>query len=469
MRLTVVGSSRRDMKAALWKRRAFAAALAASLLSGCAVYHARPLPAGPDVRADARSLTTDVARLRVAPLKPIRITPAALDPLQVAVLAVLNSPDLQDKRAALGVNGAEVFAAGLLPDPQLTLGFDKPIAGPDTKTAYNISPALDVTGLLARSATLSAARFTRQQADLDLLWAEWTTAQEARQLAETALADETRAAYLDQILAAASERFARSSEALQHRDVNLQTNAADLAVKLDAETQRATALHDALKARRDLNALLNLDAAVRLPLVALPPAAEAATYDAGAVRTALGALPERRPDLLALQAGYKAQDANVRKAVISQFPVVNIALAYARDPAGTTTIGLSAVNALPIFGNARAEVKVQSATREQLRAEYQARLDATDAEVRDAQAELTGARAQAATLRVDVPRLQALAEPAVRAYARGDLDSQTYLTLTQNVLSKRADMDDRELAARIAEIRLETALFLPPAPSRAAP
>ena len=53
-----------------------------------------------------------------------------------------------------------------------------------------------------------------------------------------------------------------------------------------------------------------------------------------------------------------------------------------------------------------------------------------------------------------------------RMSLRDDIDSQTYLTLTQAVLSKRADLDDRELAARIAEIQLETALFLPPAEAR---
>ncbi|HEX3699826.1 MAG TPA: TolC family protein [Phenylobacterium sp.] len=446
-------------------RTATALALAASL-SGCALYHARPLPVRPDTRADVSGLKVDVARLRVEPLKTIVVDPRdGLDPLEAAVLAVLNSPDLRAKRAALGVKGAEVFAAGLLPEPQITVGFDKPIAGPDTQTAYNISPSLDLAALLARSDTLRAARFTRRQADLEILWAEWTTAQEARQLAETALADEARAGYLAKVLATAADRYARSSHALERRDVTLQTTAADLAAKLDAETQLATARHDAAKARRDLNALLNLEASVVLPLV---PGAAPGGYEPAAVQAALAALPGRRPDLLALQAGYQAQDANVRKAVIAQFPVASIAFAYAKDPAGTITEGLSAVTALPIFGNRYAEVKVQNATREQLRAEYQARLDQTEAEVRNAGAELAGAAAQAAVLRADVPRLEALARPALAAYDRGDIDSQTYLTLTQNVLSKRADLDDRELAARLAEIQLETALFLPPANARAA-
>lgn len=448
-------------------RRLVVGLASTATLSGCAMYHARPLPAAPDTRAGLADLKVDVGRLRVTPLKPVVVDARdGLDPLEVAVLAVLNSPDLAAKRAALKVNGAEVFQAGLLPEPQITVGFDKPIAGPDTQTAYTVSPSFDVAGMLARASAHSAARFTARQADLDLLWAEWSTAQQARQLAETALADEARYAYLQKILAAASDRYARSERALGRRDFSLQTTAADLAAKLDAETQAATALHDAQKARRDLNALLNLDASVKVPLVEGPPTS---TYDAAAVSSALASLPARRPDLLALQAGYGAQDAKVRQAVLAQFPVLSIAYTYAKDPAGTLTQGLSAVLDLPIFLNKYADVRVQDATREQLHAEYQARLDQTDAEVRNAQAELAGAASQAAVLRVDVPRLEALATPALAAYDRGDIDSQTYLTLTQNVLGKRADLDDKELAARIAEIQLETALFLPPASSRPAP
>ena len=89
--------------------------------------------------------------------------------------------------------------------------------------------------------------------------------------------------------------------------------------------------------------------------------------------------------------------------------------------------------------------------------------------MKGAQAELVNAKRGAALMRADVPRLEAQFAPGAAAYGRGDLDSQAYLTLLQNALAKRADLSDRTLAARLAEIRLETALFLPPANFRAAP
>ena len=431
-------------------------------VAACKTDHSDPLPSGPYIGGDVGFLKTDVEPLRLAPLQKIRIDPAAgFTPLQVAVLAVLNNPDLNAKRTALGVRSAEVFAAGLLPDPQVSVGFDKPIAGPDTHTAYNLSPSYDIAGLLQAATNRRAAEFTAKQASLDVLWAEWTTAQQARQLAETALTDDARASFLSEILAAAADRSARSARAEQRGDVTAQTAATDLAAKLDIQTQLATAQNDAAKARRDLNALLGLREEVRLPLV--EPAAPS-MVDAETIQRDLASLPGRRPDLLALQAGYAAQDQNLRKAILAQFPLAQIAFAYARDPTPTTTLGLSAVLAAPIFNGHRGDVKVAEATREQLKAEYQARLDQTDADVRSAAAELASANAEAAVLRADLPRLEAMLRPAPAALARGDLDSGVYLALVQTVVSKRADLEDRELAARMAEIQLETALFAPPAP-----
>ena len=439
--------------------------LAAAYLAACASYHAAPLPTQPDLKSSVAALKIDPARLRLEPLKTVMVDPkAGLDPLQVAVIAVLTSPDLEAKRAALSVNAAQVFAAGLLPDLQFTAGVDLPTAGPDNQRAYSVSPSLDLAGLIARGNLRRAAQFTAKQADMDLLWAEWRTAQKARQLAESILAGEAKAAYLRQVLALASDRSDRSASALARRDVSLQTSAADLAAKLDAQALLASAEHDAQKARRDLNALLGLDVAVTLPLVRGP---DPGRYDVIALSQARGALADRRPDLLALRAGYEAQEANLRRAVLAQFPINQVAASFAKDTAGSVTQGVSIAGALPLFDGGRGEARIQNATRDQLRAEYQARLDQTDAEVKAAEAELASASTLLKSLRAEVPRLEALVKPAAAAFERRDLDSQAYLTLQQNALSRRADLDDRELSARLAEIEIETVLFLPPANARA--
>jgi outer membrane protein TolC len=439
----------------------------ASLLAGCASRPAGTLASAPDTHREAAALNVDMAALRLDPLKPIVIDPAdGLSPDEVAVLAVLNNADLAAKRAARGVAAAQVFAAGLLPDPQIAASFDHPIAGPDNLNAYSVAPSLDLAALLTRTASRHAAQLTSRQGDLDLLWAEWGTAQQARQQAETVLAAQTRQASLRPVLAVAAGRAERSAQALARGDVTSQTAAADLAAKLEAQTALTAAETDEAKARAELASLLNLDAGVRLPLA---PESSRATYGADAVRGALMELPSRRPDLLALQAGYQAQDLNVRVAALNRFPLTQIGFAFARDTAGSVTEGLTAAFALPLFNGGRGALAIQTATREQLRAEYQARLDQTEAEVQAAQGDLARSQARAAVLAVDQPALDAALAPAEAAYGRGDLDSQAYLSLVQTALSKRADLHDAQLQARLAEIQLETLLFLPPLPPRSQP
>ncbi|KAE8236618.1 hypothetical protein A4X03_0g9378, partial [Tilletia caries] len=65
---------------------------------------------------------------------------APLTPDAISALAVANNPDLVAMRARAHVAGAQVFAAGLLPDPTFSVGTNKVLSGPDTM--------LDLSGAL---------------------------------------------------------------------------------------------------------------------------------------------------------------------------------------------------------------------------------------------------------------------------------------------------------------------------------
>jgi outer membrane protein TolC len=442
------------------------ATIAGALLAGCALAPPRPLPTTLSTQASVGRLERDPAGLDLPPLPKRAIDPArGLDPTDVAILAVLNSPDLKAKRAAAGVAAAQVFAARLLPDPQVGATADFPLPGQGAQIAYGVTPTLDVVGLITHAAALKAARQSRRQADLDLLWAEWGTAQQARALVETILAEEAKAQALSKFQKVAAMRAQASAAALARRDVAGQTASADVALAADAQTALAQAQHDAAKARLDLNALIGLDPGVTLPLVA----SRDGDWDKATIERARTELARRRPDLIALQAGYAAEEANLRKAVLAQFPVLNLGFSHARDNTGITSNGLSANFTLPIFNRGRGQIAIEKATREQLRQEYQGRLDQTDAEVAADLAERTSAEQQAERLARDVSVLAGLADKADAAYRRNDLDGASYVTLAQNLLTKTADLQDRRLAARLAEITLETALFLPPAASEGRP
>jgi outer membrane protein TolC len=428
-------------------------------VAACAAYKDRPLPTGPDLAPSAARLSVDVSRLRLAPLEAHRFDPSqGLDPTDVAILAVLNSPDLAAKRALAGVAAAQAFAANLLPDPQLTFTLDVPDPGPKATTAYNLNPNLDLVALITHSSALKAARASAAQANLDLLWAEWSTAQQARQLAVTIMAAEAKARVLRVIVADLNARYAQSRRALQAHDVSATVTSSDLAVKLDADAQLATAVHDAAKGRGDLNALIGLAPATTLALI---PGRAATAPNAAALDGALAALPNRRPDLLALRAGYRAQNANLRKAILMQFPLINIGYSRQSDNGAILSNGISGSLAIPIFNRGRGEIAIQSATRERLLAEYQSRLDQTVADVAAARRDRELGRATLARLEAEVPELVAVADTASAAAARGDIDSAALLALEQSALKARVAVLDQRLVLALADIALDTVLFLP--------
>lgn len=446
------------------RTRAIGAAVAACIsLGACATYAPSELAKGRNLAASPERLSVDLSKLRPAPLKAHRFDPSdGLDPTEVAILAVLNNPDLRAKRAAAEVAAAQAFAAGLLPDPQVAFSLDFPVnPAAGFTTAYNLAPSLDVMALITHSTAFKAAKSSASKADLDLLWAEWTTAQQARQLAVTVLASEEKARVLSVLSDHLGERYRQSKTAFDRGDLPASVTGGDLAAKLDAEASLATAKHDAAKARGDLNALLGLEPAARLDLVAGEGVVDP---NPAALDAAVASLADRRPDLLALKAGYGAQDANLRKAILMQFPVVNLGFSHASDTSAVVTNGLAATFTIPIFNRGRGEIAVQSATREQLRAEYQARLDQTVADAAAARREREASRLVITKLEGQVPELLAMAARAEAPYRRGDIDSAAFLALEQSALNHQVALLDQRLAFELADISLETVLFLPSDP-----
>jgi hypothetical protein len=113
------------------RARAIGAALAACIsLGACATYAPSELAKGPNLAASPERLTVDLSKLRPTPLKAHKFDPSdGLDPTEVAILAALNNPNLRAQRAAADV-AAQAFAAGPLPDPQVTFSLDFPVNPP---------------------------------------------------------------------------------------------------------------------------------------------------------------------------------------------------------------------------------------------------------------------------------------------------------------------------------------------------
>ena len=384
---------------------------------GCAIYHPLPLPQGPQLAA---SLPATAQR--------------PLDMTEVATLAVLNNPDLNAARAQLGVAQAQAFAAGILPNPQFNFSSDRPIdrvnAPADPRYpeyhAYGFGLSIDLRALLTQHSRHAAAQAAWRQAREELLWREWQTVAEARLLYVAQALAAQRRALLSPAAAAFTRAAARSQRALAEGNIARDQADTDQAILLTVRDQAATAARTANQSARALRALLGLAPTVRIPLAPLtaPPIPSRA-----AVAAAAGRLPQQRPDLRALRAGYHSQEERVRIAVLSQFPNVVIGVNRARDFSDVHSLGDTVSFDLPLFDRGQGEIAIQRATRAQLRAEYLARLDQATADVWQLWSDMRRLHAQLADLDQRVPRLARTVGAARRAYRAGNYPAAGYFGL----------------------------------------
>jgi outer membrane protein TolC len=391
-------------------------------VAGCQHYAPLPLP-------DKIDLTDRLPAQAVQPL----------DMNAVATVAVLNNPDLRTARAKARIAQAQAFAAGILPNPQLTTNFDPAIGGGSVVPGYGLGISYDIQALVIRPARLAAANAARDQARLDLLWQEWQTVAQARNLyVQRINASEKRELY-----AAAETRYAtqaeRSGRALQVGDVTFDTAGIDLAALLDVRAQLTTAERSASQAEYSLRTLLGVSPLIEVPL---QPLALPLIPDRAALEAALARVAQLRPDLRALQFGYQSQEQNLRKAVLTQFPSLSLGVGPANDTTNVHTLNLGATLNLPLFDRNQGDIAVQGATREQLRAEYQARLDQATGDAFRIWTEMQQLGRAIADIETRLPDLQVAAENAERAYLAGDLPALTYVTLQSAVLNRQSEISD---------------------------
>src|SRR6185312_12576408 len=282
---------------------------------------------------------------------------------------------------ALGIARAQAFAAGLLPDPQLSFGADFPHnSGGGLTKAYNLGLSEDVSALLLRSSRKHAANAQAEQVNLDLLWAEWQTIAQARLLFDQVQSLRAQQVELDAEQQALAPVDQAVQAALHAGNLNYDSASAGLNAMADARKRagdNAVALH---QAESDLRQLLGLAPTSPLDLVGAPYKVDPAA--------ALADLPQRRPDLLALQAGYRAQEATLRGAILAQFPAITVGLTRARDTSNITTNGFSIGITLPLFDRNRGNIAIETATRQQLKDDYDARLLATRSDMQRLVADL---------------------------------------------------------------------------------
>ena len=422
-------------------------------LAGCATYHPVPLSRSPAALADSDPGVLSQAASNVdRPWLPPHVVDlsAPLSLADLSAIAVVANPDLAAQRERAGVKDAQAFAAGLLPDPTFSLGVNKVISGPDALLDIASSLGFDLNALRTRTATRAFAVAEARQVRLDLAWAEWQAAGQARLqavkvlelsrvVAITRTSEETARSLLDRTTRAAG-RGDITGDRLQASRLSLLTATEQLRM---AETELAAA-------RAELRKQLGVapEFALELAPTEIPPPPPGTEYLFALAAT-------NRTDLAALRAGYEAQEASVRKVILEQFPTLNIALNGVRDSAGNLLLGPTVDLTLPLWNRNRGAIAIERATRAALKAEYDARLFQTRADIAAAEAGLEIAYRRRIDALRDLPKLRKYAQATRRAASRGDLSMETALNAEQSLRDREFVLAQAEQAIAEQSIALE--------------
>lgn len=432
-----------------------------AVVAGCVAYRPESLPTAPNLKTSVAGLTLPAKYWVPLPgIEPHRIDPrVGLDPTAIAILAVLNDPALQAARAQRGVAAAQLFAAGLLPDPVLSLGRRRPVGGDNTvQSGSSLGLGEVLVPLVTRGDRMRAARTHVREVDLGLLWKGWQVAQRARWLAAEIAAERQ----LHKTEMAAWKLVGGWRTVLRHSGAEGDASAAERvrvqALVTGLVSDLGTTARKLNDAEQKLRALLGLSPHAGLTL---RPAA-APDISAAAVARALKDLPRRRPDLLALAAGFRSKDQSLRAAIAAQFPAITVNFLRESDVEGVTSLGFGLSLRLPFFNGNRGAIRKAEASRAALQASYQARMDQAVSEVvrlerdhRVLEREVTRLQARQKVPESYWPRLQRLA-------SSGFASRLEAMQLAIGLYRIRRQEIEVQLALHKTAIALETVLGVPP-------
>lgn len=431
------------------------------VMSGCATYHKLPLnqstvseslkpPSIETIRIKAKSIQHPI-------LKPIEFDIRdGLSPNEAAILAVLANPTLRAIRDHKGTAAAQLLQAGILPNPQLSYNLDVPTGGntQDTVNAFGFGLGWDITSLITHGAKLDMARSHAQSVDLDIAWKEWQVAQAARLNVYRLIFTEKQLLLARNIVKQRKKnltviRRGFSMGVVTVLDLNaakaayLQARNSVLILEQEHENERH-ALNQTLGIPPDNKVLLQRD--VRLPIWKSLPTTQ----------KIMDGFDNRRLDLLALKKGYESQEAQVRAAILSQFPKINISLNHIRDTGNVITTGFATTIDLPFFDRNQGQIAVERAGRKQLFDEYIARIFESHSKVATILGDMNSLKKQIEAAVKSLQISSRLLETYRKALEEGNADILVYNDTRNEVdnrqlkiLKLKRDLSDMGIALEI--------------------
>ncbi len=435
------------------------------LLGGCARYHAEPLSLSPPLAKDTAALAIRMDAPHYAHLFGAKRSYTVdvhdgLDEMEVVILAVLNNPQLKATRKRLHVATAQLFAAGLLPDPQFGYEMQKPTIKPRQYiNGYSYNLGFDIRSLFTRPAKVAAGKATVRQVSMDVLWAEWQVVQQARLLFIRQHIQQQLVDLLSKQQTQSSTLYRHVHQLLQRHNTTLDQLGIALGSLLDVESALSDARRKLNKTRMALALLLGLSPDVHLPLAGMNehyvPVSDTVLHHAE------GRLADFRPDLLALRAGYASQDARLRQAILSQFPNISIGLSRQRDTGGVWSVGPLINMSLPVLNINRGNVAVAQATRTRLHAEFKARMASAVIDIARIHRDQAIAYRLWQRMQVDIPQLANVQQKAFKALMSGNMELLNYNTIRNAYMTQRIKQLSLQQGLLEQQVALSTLLGKP--------
>ena len=437
------------------------------LIPACATYEPMPL----DQIAVARSLATSsleaiqvqAKEIRHPLLKPIEFDIRnGLSPDEAAILAVIANPKLRATRDQRKLAAAQLLEAGILPNPQFSYALGVPTGGATqgTVNAFNHGLSWEITSIISRDSKIAAARADAVSVDLDVAWEEW-------QVAQAAKLHVYHLGFFDQELAVAHQeeeglqenldRVKRAAELGYLTRIDLA--AADAALQ-KMHTSVLTTEQQREEERLALNQSLGFadEQPVTLEQNIEPPS----TKSIPAAAQFIEGIEKRRLDLLALEYGYRGQEARLRAAILQQFPKINIGFARAGDNTNVITTGFGVTIDLPLFDRNQGAIAIENATRTKLFDEYVARLFEARSEITRILVDMKSLRRQIEAAETSIPILQSVVDSYHLALLQGNADVLTYYNARADLTTKRLELVDlkRQLADMYVALEIAAGSYL---------
>ena len=408
------------------------------LSAGCATYVAQPLPIK-HVPIDLAALVSQANHSPAFMPRPISLKDG-LSLGDVANLALFNSPILKVDYEQYRVAQASADNLALLPDPQLFASIDNPLSNsPGAVNAWSTGIGYDLNALITHQSIVDVSDNQRNQAKLELLWQAWQVTLQAKLLSVDLYYTQKKLYLATDMIGMYEQRYQQSKNGMIEGNVTLETNATDLSVLLDAYSQTSILQQQYNQYSHQLQKLLGIDTSSQFPLIDL---GEPQEMSASAITSRLLSIDKVRPDLLALRAGYAAQEANLRAAILAQFPAFNLGISTSKDTGGLRTNGFNIGITLPLFNGNKGNILIAQTSRTQLEEEYRTRLQQAYTDVNELIQLNSIISIQQARFNKHLPTMEDLLANAKKAYSQGDLASLSFISAESTWFAKKLELLD---------------------------